>query len=167
MSKLFIMIGIFLYSSVALSLNLPGMDNRMRRMENERYYKKTFKGKRLDIYVTNKVFKSGHWYLHRNRKTCDYCDYAYPMGPEIKTSVWIRKVGNSYVMDGPQLFEIEKGKKYKLILVENKWGRDNIERDGKSILLYNPAFWYSLSLKKKSIKRKVRHDKDGLLRATP
>jgi len=167
MKRLFIIISILLYSSSVLSLNLPGMNNRMRRMENETYYKKTFKGQRLDIYLKNKVFKTGNWYLHRNRKTCDYCDYAYPLSGEIKTSIWIRKVGNSYILDGPQVFEIEKGKKYKLILVENKWGRDNIKRDGKSILIYNPAFWYSLSLKKKPIKRNVKHDRDGLLRATP
>jgi hypothetical protein len=166
-NKLLIMMAVFLYSSVALSLNLPGGDNRVRRSENETYYKKTFKGQRLDIYITNKVFKTGNWYLNRNRKTCDYCDYAYPMSGEIKTSVWIRKVGNSYVMDGPQLFEEEKGKKYRLVLVENKWGRDNIEKDGKSILIYNPAFWYHLSLKEKSIKRNVRHDRDGLLKVKP
>jgi hypothetical protein len=165
--KLLISMAIFLFSSSAFSLNLPGFNEKERRMENEKYYKKTFKGQRLDIYITNKVFKTGSWYLNRNRKTCDYCDYAFPMAGEIKTSVWVRKVGNAYIMDGPQVFEIEKGKKYRLVLVENKWGRDNVEKDGKSILIYNPAFWYHLSLKEKSIKRSVRHDRDSLLKVTP
>jgi len=168
MKTLLILSVIFLFSSFSVfSLNVPGLNDRERRMENEKYYKKTFKGQRFDIYITNKVFKTGSWYLHRNRKTCDYCDYAYPRSGEIKTSIWVRKVGNSYIMDGPQVFEIKKGMKYKVVLVENKWGRDNIEKDGKSILIYNPAFWYHLSLKEKSIKRNVRHDRDGLLKVKP
>ena len=143
------------------------MNKAMRKMENEKYYKKVFKGERLNIFIVNPLFRNGDWYLYRNRKTCDYCDYAFPESGGIKASVWIRKIGSRFIMDGPQVFEIKKGKKYKLILVQDKWGRDNVERDGKSILLYNPAFWYALSLKKKSIKRKVRHDRDGLLKATP
>jgi len=155
--KIFIVLTL-LFSSTQL-FSLPPASESLADYHSR--LKSKFKGEKLDIIFENNAFKKDEWYLSWRSVYSGFWGIGWKKSwsnnGKVKTTIWVRKQGNNYLIDGPNVWVNHQFMlfKYEGRMKDAFPGLRKVK--GKAILFSGtPKSWYEIAKKKKEIKIKLK-----------